>query len=678
MPMIPQRQPEIVRKTHAGHSHGMEFVLSDETRDRMSDIIMSDGWQLADFKKNPIALFGHSNSFIIGTWKDVRVENKELRGYLDLAEEGTSDRVNEIRRLVNAGILKAVSVGFEPIESEPLDEKDLWGGIRFKKQNLVECSIVSVPANPNALAIAKSLNISAATRELVFAEQGNERSAVTRRGFTGEQAEIKSSNGKGRAMSLAQRIIGIEAKLVDRRDALDALWNSIDDANVTDADLEKVEKANELRAEIAALEKVHEGMIATEKVVAGTATKSNGHDQQRNLVVYRPPPVREEAEVQAPAIIKSRSKEAEAVDYMIRAAIVIYAAKSWGKSIEESRAMLGREYKVYDDDGTKGMCELVLRAPSAPAITTVTGWAAELAQQVWTAPMELLMPNGILTRLAPRGMSLSFGRAGRINIPTRSRTPTIAGSFVAEGSAIPVRQGAFTTQFLIPKKLGVITSYTREMSIHSVPAIEGILREAIQIDTTVAVDSVLIDANAATATRPAGLLNGIAALTATSGGGFAAVVGDIKQLTGALTTATYGNTRSLTWLMNPTNINSMKLTVATNTGVFPWRDELERGTLNGYPVIDSATVPANTVILVDAADFVTASGDGPTFATSDQATLHFEDTAPLDLVAGSPGVVASPQRSLFQTDSMALRMTWDLNWLMRRSGMIAWTQSVTW
>jgi HK97 family phage prohead protease len=669
---------DIVLKTHAGGNNGMEFVLSDETPDRIGDIVMTDGWDLTNFSRNPVALGFHRSDFVIGKWNNVRVEGKVLRGQLELAAEGTSDRIDEVRRLIGAGVIKAVSVGFRPIEAELLNEKDPWGGSRFKKQELVECSIVSVPANPNALAVAKSLNISAATCALVFAEQGNERSAVTRRGFSGEQAETKPSNGKGRAMSLAQRIIGIEAKLVDRRDALDALWNSIDDANVTDADLEKVEKANELRAEIAALEKVHEGMIATEKVVAGTATKSNGHDQQRNLVVYRPPPVREEAEVQAPAIIKSRSKEADPVDYMIRAAIVIYAAKSWGKSIEESRAMIGREYKVYDDDGTKGMCELVLRAPSAPAITTVTGWAAELAQQVWTAPMELLMPNGILTRLAPRGMSLSFGRAGRINIPTRSRTPTIAGSFVAEGSAIPVRQGAFTTQFLIPKKLGVITSYTREMSIHSVPAIEGILREAIQIDTTVAVDSVLIDANAATATRPAGLLNGIAALTATSGGGFAAVVGDIKQLTGALTTATYGNTRSLTWLMNPTNINSMKLTVATNTGVFPWRDELERGTLNGYPVIDSATVPANTVILVDAADFVIASGDGPTFATSDQATLHFEDTAPLDLVAGSPGVVASPQRSLFQTDSMALRMTWDLNWLMRRSGMIAWTQSVTW
>jgi hypothetical protein len=55
-----------------------------------------------------------------------------------------------------------------------------------------------------------------------------------------------------------------------------------------------------------------------------------------------------------------------------------------------------------------------------------------------------------------------------------------------------------------------------------------------------------------------------------------------------------------------------------------------------------------------------------------------EDSAPLDLVAGSPGTVASPQRSLFQTDSIALRMVAPLNWAIRRAGVVSWTQAVTW
>jgi HK97 family phage major capsid protein len=288
------------------------------------------------------------------------------------------------------------------------------------------------------------------------------------------------------------------------------------------------------------------------------------------------------------------------------------------------------------------------------------------------------MPAGILTRLSTRGLSLQFGRAGKINIPTRSRTPSIAGSFVGEGQAIPVRQGAFTTQALTPKKMAVITTWTREMDEHSIPAIEGVLREAIQTDTTVAVDSVLLDANPATIIRPAGLLNGVAALTPTAGGGLPALVGDLTALISAITVSTYGNVRTPVWLANPTDLLRASLASAPNTGIFPFKDEIGRGTLLNIPIIDSATVVAKTLVLVDAADFVVADGGAPRFELSDQATLHMEDTAPADLVSGSPGTVASPQRSLFQTDSIALRMVMPLNWVQRRAGTVAWVQNVTW
>jgi HK97 family phage major capsid protein len=287
------------------------------------------------------------------------------------------------------------------------------------------------------------------------------------------------------------------------------------------------------------------------------------------------------------------------------------------------------------------------------------------------------MPRAILTRLATRGLTLSFGAAGRIVIPTRSRTPSLAGSFVGEGLAIPVRQGAFTSQTLTPKKLAVISTWTREMGDHSIPAIEGLIREAIQQDTSVAIDSVLIDANPATTIRPAGLLNGVAATTATAGGGIAALIGDVVGLINSISTATYGNVRNLAWLANQTDMLRASLLSAPNTGIFPFADQIRAGNLNGVPIIDSATVPAKTLILVDAADFVVVGGEAPRMELSDQATLHFEDTNPQDLVI-SPSTVAAPQKSLFQTDSIALRMVLPLNWVQRRAGTVAWTQNVTW
>jgi hypothetical protein len=84
------------------------------------------------------------------------------------------------------------------------------------------------------------------------------------------------------------------------------------------------------------------------------------------------------------------------------------------------------------------------------------------------------------------------------------------------------------------------------------------------------------------------------------------------------------------------------------------------------------------MVLMDAADFVSITGDTMRFEISDQATLHMEDTTPLDLVTGSPGTAASPQRSLFQTDSLALRMILPMNWGIRRTAMLAVDSGVTW
>ena len=112
-------KPTIVKTTVSPKSKGMEFILSDETIDRYGDVIKADGWDLTNFKKNPIALFGHRADFPIGTWENISTKGGELRGHLKIAPEGTSARIDEIRKLIEAGILKAVSVGFHPLKSKP-------------------------------------------------------------------------------------------------------------------------------------------------------------------------------------------------------------------------------------------------------------------------------------------------------------------------------------------------------------------------------------------------------------------------------------------------------------------------------------------------------------------------------------------------------------------------------
>ena len=330
------------------------------------------------------------------------------------------------------------------------------------------------------------------------------------------------------------------------------------------------------------------------------------------------------------------------------------------------------------DDGIKAMLDVVSKSASAPATTTTTGWAAELVQTATLDFFDSLMPVSIYPSLRDKGGRFTFGRNGIVSIPSRAATPTVAGSFVAQGGAIPVRQAAFNSTTLTPKKMAVITTFTREIAEHSTPAIESVLRQAIQEDTALAIDTVLMDATAASTTRPAGLRNGVTGLTATSGGGFAALVGDMKGLVGALITSSNGNLRAPVFIMNPVQALSIALTQNAG-GDFPFAADIGRGFLQGYPVLQSATVASGTVMLVDAADFFSATGDEPRFDVSDQATLHMEDAAPTAIAtSGTPNVVAAPVRSLWQTDTLGLRMIVDLNWAMRRSGVVAYVTSVTW
>jgi HK97 family phage prohead protease len=651
----------VVHKTHVSQGHGLEFILSDATPDRMGDVIDAEGWDLVNFQKNPVALFNHRADFPIGKWTNLRAVDGRLRGHLQLAPEGTSARIDEIRRLVDADILRAVSVGFLPIKSEPLTKGG--SGLRFRQTELVETSLVAIPANPNALAVARSLNISASTAAMIFAGQGNQKDQNgAGRGFNGGKAESHPVRKNRTIMSpLSKRIEETEQRLVQYRDGLSAHLDTVDDENVTDADLATTQDFNK---KIADQEALYASFKESELKLAKT---SNDGDAGHTRTVITKNGERRPFSV--------KPKTMEPLEFLVRAGTVRALARSMGVSIDEARM------KAYgDDEATRAICDLTLKAAVAPAMTTVAGWAAELVQQIVVDLMPALLPSAVYPTLSGMGLKLNFGRNGRIIIPTRSVTPSIAGSFVGEGQPIPVRMAAFTSQTLVPKKMAVISTWTREMDEHSVPAIEGLLREAIQQDTAISIDAVLLDINPATAVRPAGLRNGVAGLTATAGGGFNALVGDLKQLTSAILTATNGNIRNMVYIMNPAQALSIGFIQPPNpSGLFPFRDEVNAGRLNGKPLIQSGTVPLGVVLCIDAADYVSVSGDTPRFEISDQATLHMEDTNPLPLAAaGTPAVVAAPAQSMFQTDSLALRLILPMNWAMRRAGVVSWVSAVTW
>lgn len=139
------------------------FIASDEEPDRHGDTIAVGGWDTKAFEVNPVFLWFHgmdsNHQLPIGRVPKVWGEGKQLLSAVtwDKADPFAAEVQGKYQR----GFLKAVSVGFRPLEYEEIrasDDKDKAGhargqvtGIRFLKQELLEISAVPIPANPRAL-----------------------------------------------------------------------------------------------------------------------------------------------------------------------------------------------------------------------------------------------------------------------------------------------------------------------------------------------------------------------------------------------------------------------------------------------------------------------------------------------------------------------------------------------
>jgi HK97 family phage prohead protease/HK97 family phage major capsid protein len=638
-------------------SDPLEYTMSDGSIDRMGDVIEQSGWKLDNFRRNPVALFGHNASFPIGKWSEVVIRDDKLIGRLSLINP-VSDRMREIHAAVDAGVLRAVSVGFHANKHQPLEgSKD--GGLHFLEQELVECSLVSVPANPNALATVRALGISREGEQLIFGGIADVDRLLISRDPNGGLAKTNHFIRKPTKMNLSERIESARSNMVTLQDQLNS---NIDAGDLDNLD-ELTNQVEETRKQIATWERAERALGNASETITLPRTQYSS-----NVAVSQP------AASSAPKVWMPKKQE-EPGNLFIRHCVAKLIAHVRHSSVDE--AMRERYGHYADFEQTRGVHDYYMRAATAPATTTTTGWAAELATTMYGDFFESLSPGSIYGPLAPQGFRVTLGRNATITMPTDAATPTVAGSFVLEGAPIPVRQAAFTPVSMGLKKMAVIVAYTREIGDHSNPAIEAVIRRLITKHTMKAIDTVLIDAVAVSTARPAGIRNGVSVTAATAGGGFNALVTDIKNLIGVL--AAVDSLRSPIFIMNP--VQKVAITFAQGQAGtdFPLASQINNNTLAGYPVIVSSTVPAGMVILIDAADFMSATGDDPRFDVSDQATLHFEDTTPLQIgTVGAPATVAAPSRSMYQTDSIALRMILPMNWMMLRSGVIAWTQAVTW
>lgn len=618
----------------ASAGDGMDFVISDGSLDRHGTRLNPKGWDLSNFRKNPIALFGHSGGFPIGKWEDVRVEKDRLVGRLVMAAEGTSARIDELRRLVEQGILRAVSVGFN-VKKFGTPGK---GEFDFEEMELMEASLVSVPSNTNAVAKARALNISEETLSLAFGEKAEGRpSDMT---ATGKHADTTSAELTRNALhprpkanhtmkTLAQRIEDAQNELNAKRDRLVEL-------NAADTlDLDAIEELN--------------GQVETAE---RTVTVLKASEARIGI----------DAAVAAPAVARAplgfKQKEVSGLDLMVRA-LTVQGIAAFGPGNRSIDKILDERYPGHE--ATAVLC----RADQTIGTTTVSGWASELLQTVNSGFLNALTGMSVYPKLRERGVGLSFDGTGTIKLPRRTAGGA-GGGFVAEGS--PIRVGRVTTAAaeLTPKKMGVIVPFSRELARRSTPAIEAIVRNAILEDTASILDAALLDATASSSARPAGLLNGVSATASGYGGAdHVAVKEDFKALLTPFISANAAD--NITVIMNPAQALSISMMDGpdNNSGWFA-------GIASRVNIVESTYATAGRLIAIRNSDFYTAVGDAPEFDINETATVHMEDTTPLEIVSGTGPTTADPVRSFYQTATVGVRMLMDVSWVMGRPSMVAW------
>lgn len=129
-------------------------VASTNVVDRHGERINQDGWDLKNFKNNPVMLWAHDHKEIaVGVCKNVHIERTGGTPRLVFTPDfhDKTPTAKALKELFNEGWLNSFSVGFIPKE---FDGKDST----YLKQELLEISAVNVPANADARMMAfKSL-----------------------------------------------------------------------------------------------------------------------------------------------------------------------------------------------------------------------------------------------------------------------------------------------------------------------------------------------------------------------------------------------------------------------------------------------------------------------------------------------------------------------------------------
>jgi hypothetical protein len=344
------------------------------------------------------------------------------------------------------------------------------------------------------------------------------------------------------------------------------------------------------------------------------------------------------------------SYQPRAADYLLRAVAAVAHETTFKHSTAKQTALeFARE--DWGDDTT----EIILRAATTPATIAAPGWAGSLARAATGDFVASLAPISAGAKLLEQAVRVTLDGYLQINIPQRVGAITPGQvAWVAEGKSIPVVQFALGSKALGPvKKLAGIAVVSRELAESS--AATEVIAQVLRENTAMSLDASLFSNAPATTASPAGILNGVVALTAATGGGETAMMADLAALAAAIS----GATANLAFAANPAQAHRIRLSRGTT---FP--PEVQ--------VWASIAIPAGTVIALDPAAFCSGFGSVPEEISSTVAMLNMNTAPPDDPLAGPR------TQSMWQVECIATLLMLRCAWTWRVDGAVAYVQGTTW
>ena len=636
------------------------------TPDRMGDVIEPKG---AKFKNPlPLLLF-HDSRRPVGTVRLLKATDEGIEfeaSIPEIPEAGTlRDRVEEAWLSVKNKLVRGVSIGFRALKDgiEFLDPDDWAAGFRFTKTEILELSLVAIPANAEAV-ITTIKQVDAP----FLAATGGEPAPVARRtsGAT-DPSPRRSAAATARKdagpMTITEQIASYEASRQAKSARMSELMEAAGKAGTT-LDEEQSGEYDGLEAEVKSIDK---HLTRLRQLEESNRTAAVAVEQARSVASASA------ARGGTPAPqVSVRSTLPPGIGF---ARVLMCRMASFREQMSRSPLEIARSW--YPDDHR---VQQFLQRGAVPAATTTDPvWAGPLVDptNLVSEFLEYLRPMTILGKFGTGGipslMSVPF------NVRITGQTSGGTGYWVGQGKPKPLTSFAFNAQTLLWAKVAAISVITEETARFASPSAEMLVRNGLTGALRERLDIDFIDPTqaAVAGVSPASITNGVVPLSPT-GTSADAVRTDIARLVSTYITSNQ-DVASLVLIMP--NTLALVLSLMRNSlgqPEFPGLS-INGGTLEGIPVITSQYAAnqsgaGNMVIAVSASSVGLADDGAVSIEVSREASLQMLDNPTNDSGTATPTTMVS----MFQTNSLALRAERFINWAVFRTGAVQYLDDVNW